>query len=139
MDGRKFLNAALVLVSRHAEEHWRTTAGRAYYALFLECRDALFHWGFSPSPRDNVHTFVRLRYSRNGDLELKIIGRALEDLGRLRNEADYSLTASGSFASDAEARKSIQRARDALALLEQITADPTREASAIAAIQAAWP
>lgn len=139
MDGRKFLNPALVLAGQGAEEHWRAATGRAYDALFLECRDTLIRWGHVPARRDNVHTFVRLRFTRNAHADLRSIGADLEELSQRRNEADYQTVSPGSFATSSAAQRCIQKARDAIALLDQITSDPTQETAAIAAIQAAWP
>ena len=139
MVGRRFLGPAQLLAGRGAEEYWRAAAGRAYYALFVECRDALLRWGFIIPPRDNVHSFVRLRFFTTASAELQGIGRALEDLCRLRNEADYRTTAPGNFASAVPASDALQEARDALSLLDQIVGDPARQAAAVAAIRAAWP
>jgi hypothetical protein len=91
MPGRDFLGIAHENVAGKTPAHWRGAAGRAYYALMLECREALFRWGFKLPPRDNVHTFVRLRFSFAADIDLKDIGMDLDRLGQLRNKADYSL------------------------------------------------
>src|SRR5262245_5302756 len=99
MDGRAFLDVGRRLAQQHTEADCRTAPGRAYYALLLECCAALQRWGFAPSPRDNIHTWVRLRLTYATDLDVKTIGLALEKLGKLRNEADYHLRAAGSFTS----------------------------------------
>src|SRR5947207_3348204 len=84
MRGRQFLDLARDNLSGNTEVHWRGAAGRAYYALFLECRDALFSWGFVMPPRDNVHTFVRLRFTFAAEPDLKTIGFSLfRELRRL--------------------------------------------------------
>jgi hypothetical protein len=105
----------------------------------LECREALFRGGFALPPRENVHTFVRLRFDSPAHTQLKVIGKVLDTLGRLRNQADYTLTALKTFASPARAQRAIQEVSDALALLDAIDADPVRQAAAIAAIRAAFP
>jgi hypothetical protein len=89
MQGRAFIDLAADVLAGNTEPHRRGAAGRAYYGLMLECRDALFRWGFNLPPRDSVHTFVRLRFGYAADPDLKKIGRVLEDLVKLRNRADY--------------------------------------------------
>jgi hypothetical protein len=105
----------------------------------LECREALFRWGFKLPPRENVHTFVRLRFDYAADADLKNLGRKLEKFCKLRNRADYDLSVSPTFASDTKAREAIQEVTAALVLLDAIDGDPVRQAAAIAAIQAAFP
>jgi hypothetical protein len=78
MDGRAFLVVASELAQGPTEAHWRAAAGRAYYALMLEGRDALQRWGFPIPPRDQVHAFVRLRFIFATDVDFKEVGYALE-------------------------------------------------------------
>jgi hypothetical protein len=139
MDGRAFLTIARLLAGGSTEAHWRSAAGRAYYALLLEGREALRRWGFGAPPRHQVHAFVRLRFSNTPDPDLQFIGRALDRAGHLRNQADYELSPSHWFSSAAKVRQTIHEATTALARLDQIDGDPARRAAAIAAIRAAWP
>src|SRR5713226_9638816 len=105
MQGRGFLDLAREVVAGTKEFHWRGAAVHAYYALLLECRDALFRWGFQLPPRDTVHAWVRLRltYARNADL--KTIGGTLDTLVRLRNQASYNLSPMAKFASPSVAQR----------------------------------
>jgi hypothetical protein len=135
MDGRAFLIVALDLAAGPTEAHWRAAAGRAYYALFHECLSTLEHWGFSLPRRDRAHAVVRLRLTYATDAEVKAIGWALDDLVKLRNEADYRLAAPGRFAAPRAAEQAIDDARAAIALLDQIDGDPLRRAVAIASIR----
>ena len=139
MQGRQFLDLAKQLLHGGTEAHWRGAAGRAYYALMLECREALSRWGIPSPPRLNVHTFVRLRFSYPVDADLKFIGTALDELGQLRNKADYDLSPLPHFASASAPGNAVQQATMALQRLDVIHADPVRRAAAIAAIRKAFP
>jgi hypothetical protein len=139
MDGRAFLPVARELLQRGTEAHWRAAAGRAYYALMLECRSALLRWGFTVPGGPGVHNFLRLRFNQPKDATLRIIGRALDDLCLLRNYADYEIPVSRAFANDRKARWSVDQARDALDQLNALDTDPAQRSAAITAIQTAWP
>jgi len=139
MDGKAFLDVARHLVQGASEPYWRTAAGRAYYALLLEAREALRRWGFAAPPRDRVHAFVRLRFVYAPDQGAKSIGRALEDLGQWRNEADYQVHSSGRFSTPARAILAIHLAASALTELDQIENDVPRRTAVIAGIRAAFP
>ena len=139
MKGREYLELAREILPGGKERHWRGASGRAYYALFLEGREALARWGFVPTRGENAHNFVRLRFSIPADADLKTIGYDLDALGRLRNKADYLLSPLPEFRSDTAARDAIKKSDDAIALLDAIEADAVRVAAAKAAIRAAFP
>ena len=135
MDGRAFLEVARELASGATEAHWRTAAGRAYYALMLEGRAFLQRWGFAAGPRENVHAFVRLKFMYASDPDLKQVGWALDLLSQLRNEADYQPASPGSFTTADRVNLAISDAARAIDLLDQIDGDAARRAAAIASIR----
>lgn len=135
MSGRGFLIVARDVVAGTTPFHWRAAAIDAYYALFLECRDALLRWGLVLPRRENVHSWVRLRYTYTAAPDLKELGYTLDDLVQLRNSASYDMNHLAVFATRTAAQKAIQDAEDALALLDSIEFDPIRQAAARAAIR----
>jgi hypothetical protein len=134
VDGRDFLPVAQELAAGTTEPHWRAAVGRAYYALFLEAREALLRWGVAPPPRQNAHPFVRLKFTYATDPDLQRIGDALDQLIQWRNQADYNLASAALFASNANAVQAIGIAENAIALLDSIEADPARRTKAIASL-----
>lgn len=138
MKGRAFLQTARWLLQHGGnEQDWRTATSRAYYALLLECRDLLEDGGIVIPPKQAVHAAVRLCFSYAADDDLKQIGDALDTLTRLRNAADYSTRASAWFTTMYKTQEAVALSQDALAILDQITADPVRHAASRAALQAA--
>jgi hypothetical protein len=134
MPGRRFLDVARDVLVGATEYHWRASVIHAYYALMLEARDTLAVWGFSAPKRQNVHHWVRLRFSFSSGPELRKVGQALDDLCRERNAASYDLR-STRFRTPAPGTRAIQKASTTLARLDHICADPARRAAAIAAIR----
>ena len=134
MDGRAWLEVAGELAAGAGEAHWRASVGRAYYALLHEVIDRLGQWGFSPPPRDKVHTFARLKLVYATAHDRKRIGLTLEALGRLRNAADYQFQRVAPFVSAGIAVSALADARAAVILLDDIEADPIRLASAVGSI-----
>jgi hypothetical protein len=140
MRGREFLDVARLLLKTNLEANWRAATGRAYYALFLESRDALVRWGFAGFRRDQAHMSVRLKFVYARDNDLKSIGDDLELLGNRRNAADYQIDSPGRFFSDeVEAVQMIDYADRAIELLDRIDADSALRASAIEAIRSGSP
>lgn len=136
MQGREFLDVAVKLAGEQLEADWRTAAGRAYYALMQEGRAILQRWGITPAPREELHRFVHLRFVYAADADLKDVGRKLEQLGRLRNQADYQIDNPGPFNSAAIVKRAVALAKATIALLDQIQSDSNRQAAAMAAARA---
>jgi hypothetical protein len=138
MGGREFLDIAREVIRGATPAHRRAAVGRAYYALFLEAREILRHWGFSAPLNDRAHAFVRLRLTLAADPDLRSVGIELDHLVQFRNKADYDLQ-SNWFDTDARARAAVTRAETTLALLDAVAADPARSAAAQAYVRARWP
>ena len=90
MNPRKLLDVAKRLLTRSAEEDWRTAANRSYYAVLLICRDVLAKWGFFAPITDKLHSFVRVRFFLTPNSDLMPIGR-LGTVLRLRCKNDEPL------------------------------------------------
>lgn len=133
MQGRAFLDVARILVRGTSEAFWRATVIHSYYAMFLECRDALARWGIAIPLRQNVHATVRLRFTYAADADLKKISFTLDHWCKWRNKASYNLASVPGFATDVRAQNAIAEIAAALAVLDAIEADPVRRAAAIAA------
>ncbi len=77
-----------------------------------------------------IASFVSVSFTR----QTEIFGRALEELQKWRNQADYEPEQPGRFASSVVAQQAVAKARAAITLLDQIEADANRRATAIASI-----
>jgi hypothetical protein len=135
MRGREFLDLAREIVGNGGERHWRGAHIHAYYALFLESRDALARWGFPAPSLHTVHHHVRNKLTFAADKDLKSIGITLDHLSQRRSWASYTLAPHVRHGSEAGARQSIQLAADALILLDGLEADAVRRGAAIASIR----
>ncbi|MCI0377414.1 MAG: hypothetical protein L0215_07400 [Gemmataceae bacterium] len=133
MPGRGFLQVAKDVVAGPTEFHWRAAAVHAYYAVFLECRDALLGWGCTLPSGVNVHAWTRLKLVYAKVADLKLLGDYMDRLVISRNKASYDLH-SHLFVNRVLAQTRIQEADDALKLLDQIQADPSRRQAVIAAL-----
>lgn len=134
MQGREFLGPARTLANQPSEAYWRGAAIHAYYAIFLECREALARWNRLPAGRQNIHPAVRLKFTYTTNPDLRKIAVVLESLIILRNLGSYNLGFVFKFTSPGAAQNAIQDATDAITLLDAIEADPTRRAAAIASL-----
>ena|SRR5437868_4846584 len=139
MDAREFLTVARDTSQRATEAYWRTAASRAYYAVMLVIRDAFLRWGLSKPSPTIVHQSVRQRLYTSRDPDMKTIGRLLDRLRDLRLIADYETTAAPSFATNAEAIVTVQRAEKVLSLFDAIDSHVGRRKAILAEIQRVFP
>jgi len=101
----------------------------------IEARDLLSRWGISPPPRDRVHSFVRLKLLFSSDTGLKHVGLTLERLGKVRNDADYELSALGRrFQKAGPVEAALRDAGRAIAVLDQVDGDEARRSAAMASM-----
>src|SRR5580765_2328020 len=134
MRGRRFLEVARMAVE-DADEVWqRTAAGRAYYGLLIEARDALLRWATGPVPSFQAHAYVRTRFLYAAFPDLKRIGEVLDGLFDLRNRADYQTNAT--FDSAFLIEEAINDAESAIDALDSIDANSDRRTAAASAIRA---
>src|SRR5437870_4238688 len=108
MRGRAFLDVARETAGGATEAHWRTAGVKAYYALLLECRDALARWGLSLPRNQTVHPAVRLRFTYATHPDVKQIGFTLDRLAGFRSKASYDRSPLALFASNAAAQDAVR-------------------------------
>jgi hypothetical protein len=138
MQGRVFIDVARRNLSGGTESFWRAAAGRAYYAIMLEARDVLARWGLQPPPRNNIHYFVQSRFNVGPDPGVLTIGATLNRLKGLRTGADYDLSALPKFRTDVAAIDAVQKAEEAIQLLDVLIADLPRQKSVAADMRKAY-
>lgn len=87
----KFLDIAMELSLKNEEEYLRSSLSRYYYSIFNQSRDYLTDIlnEYKYSKIDNPHVEVRNRFLNSNDTLEISIGKSLEFLRRLRNDADY--------------------------------------------------
>ncbi len=107
--------------------------------MLQEARVALDRWGFPLPPQDDIHDFVLSRYDSVPNMDLLRVADVLQRLGGLAEEADFALTAVGSFADASKVSQRLLLAQIGIALLDQIDNDPARRATAIGDLRARWP
>jgi len=133
--GREFLDLAReLLASGTLPRHWRAIIIHAYYALLLECRDAMTRWGLPPLTRQLVHAQVRLRLVFATERDLKEIGYRLEELG---GTVILPVTTSGHCRclSRRGAQAAVKKAADASPYSMRSMRTPHGVAAAVAAIK----
>lgn len=94
MHPRDFYRLGELLASggAHPEASQRTSISRSYYAAMLEARDLLTtrrNWKVS---RHQTHQVVTRAFQFAKSPDLRLIGRQLLELKRLREEADYQVS-----------------------------------------------
>jgi len=111
----------------NAEARYRTAISRAYYGAFHISADFLKQIG-KAIPAN--HTGHELAYRLLFQCDVKDAmdaARALHDLRRSRNRADYELSRNA-HATFANAKKDVERAHSLRRLIETCSAEPTRSA-----------
>lgn len=75
----------------HPQGRGRSAISRYYYAAFLEARDRLSKDRNFNFKKHESHQRVYRCFAFSDEKPLKVIGRLLEDLKKLRERADYDL------------------------------------------------
>ena len=110
VDPSDFLEVARALIKGDpSEAYLRTAVGRAYYAAFLQARDAA---GLR-NEGSGIHEEVIKHYSNRKDQ--RIVGNRLSDLRKVRNRADYK---PGQSVSVQDVRKAVTQAGRVLSDLQ---------------------
>lgn len=93
MDPIDFFRTAELLKGEVGEAHLRTSVGRSYYAAFLYFREYLKKIGLEKTkqPGREAHTFVIQCMANSNVPEGGRASQYLQDLRRLREDADYHL------------------------------------------------
>ena len=121
MNPREFLDTAEDLAVGDREADWRSAVSRAYYAAFHVGRMVLIRCGFAVPDAAQCHTFVAFRLANCGHPPIADAGNTLAELRRLRNLADYNLSAS---CDQRQSQRRVWEAEGLVDLLETALAAP---------------
>ncbi len=83
----------------------RSAVSRYYYAAFLEARDQLKTKRTIEFKKHELHENVKRAFAWSDDKALKLVGRLLEDLKKLREKADYDITGTMDVTATNEAKR----------------------------------
>ena len=124
MNPERFQALASRLLHREGKEpeSCRTAISRCYYAAFHVAKELLDpHFTFPPDA--TAHKLVRRLLSYADDDEVRRVGRELDNLRELRNDADYRL-----YLRDVEDRRAAQHhvnvAAEQIRVIKAIAAGP---------------
>jgi uncharacterized protein (UPF0332 family) len=98
------------------EARRRSAVSRWYYAAFLEARDQLAVKRQISYKRHQSHENVKKSYARADapEKDVKVVGRLLEDLKRLREDSDYEIAEVVDETAVAEAKAMCEEIRSKL-------------------------
>ncbi|MBN2183346.1 MAG: HEPN domain-containing protein [Sedimentisphaerales bacterium] len=118
MDPADFLKTADLLKTQSEQAHFRTSAGRSYYAAFLYFREYFKRLGLKKTkqPSKDAHAFVIqcLQFSKVD--ECVKAAQYLRDLQQVREDADYHLNREFS---QSEAEDAFLKAKKVLSIYEE--------------------
>lgn len=116
IEGRDLMRAFEFMGELNGEVGWRTQAGRAYYAAFLEARSVCeIHFSYERNRSSREHADIARILTRFDPR----LGDDLALLRRLRNLADYDLTLSAET-TQLQAARSGEYARSIISRLDRI-------------------
>lgn len=118
MTPEEFAHTAGVLTAMggpYPQGRGRSAVSRYYYAAFLEAKDRLSRDRSFKFKKHGSHENVSRCFRFSDETPLILIGRLLEDLKKLRVEADYDLVKDLDVADTAEAKRMCEDIQAALA------------------------
>lgn len=121
MDETGFLEVADDLSTGLREADWHSAISRAYYAAFHKGRRLLLHNGFDAPRGEKAHAYVWLRLYNSQHTDVRSCGQKLNELRRIRNEADYDLHIP---VSQIEGFDAVRVATDIVQLLHHLATEP---------------
>jgi len=88
-DWKDYVYFAEELLNREEESCLRSSISRAYYGVFCVIRNKKGYKNYGLKPGENIHWIVINACKNSGDRNEQNIGRILDKLRKLRNDADY--------------------------------------------------
>ena len=135
MDPRDFHSLAERLAAGSSAAEFRTSVGRAYYAVFNVGAEALREMGFPVGKGAAAHGEVRNCLHNSGDATVAAAASEIGLLHTLRNRADYQLDRKDSE-KRSDAIRVAETAGDLIRTIDTAFAGPTR--AALRAAIAKW-
>jgi len=86
-DWNDYISLAEELLKRGEESSYRSSVSRSYYGVFCIARNRK---GYKQYTGGDVHWKVISEYKNSGDKNEQNVGRVLDKLRKLRNDADYN-------------------------------------------------
>lgn len=120
MTGLDFINLAIKLSNSRVEAELRTAVSRAYYGAFHVAKELLEQCGIGLPRGVSPHDKVCFCLSNSADEDARRAGDKLNNLRRIRNDADYELAAD-QFASQRNVQRQVRNATEIVTAIDSCT------------------